>query len=291
MILMKAKILALAAALVIVASGCTGQGGDDVIKQILKIDIVSGGVEDINIRAEMPEFARPNKDFNMHILVTPGVPINNLDISFYDKCGGLFTAKDNDNFKESFIESNRTKTYETTYTMGTTQVDKCTVRFKTAYTSNMTLSQGVIVLTETEWFEREQKGTRTDITAAVYSTTNPLRITTSFSQGQPLIEQATVKMYLDYSDAGTGVIRNLKAGDVKIKLPGNLELISCDDYKSEGGFLVLNKEKIFINKKTSRSTCEFKTKASQAIDSRPVFVEAIYGYEIDSSFDVNILKV
>jgi hypothetical protein len=291
MILMRAKILALAAALVIVASGCTGQGGNNVIQQILKIDVVSGGVEDINIRAEMPEFARANTDFNLHVLVTPSVPINNLDITFYDRCGGLFTAKDNDNFKESFIESNRTKTYETTYTMGETQVDKCTVRFKTAYTSNMTLSQGVIVLTETEWFEREQAGTRKDITASSYSTTNPLRIAASFSQDQPLIDQANVKMYLDYSDEGTGIIKNLNPSEVKIKIPGNLELISCDDYNVEGGSLVLNKEKIFINKKASRSTCEFKTKASQAIDSRPVFVEAIYGYEIDSSFDVNILKV
>ncbi|MEM5804624.1 MAG: hypothetical protein QXU82_02130 [Candidatus Aenigmatarchaeota archaeon] len=287
---MKAKILVLAAALVIIASGCTGQG-NNVIQEVLRIDVVGGGVEDISIRAEMPEFARPDRDFNLHLLVTPAVDINNMDIVFYDRCGGLFAPKNSDEFKEGLMLANRTKAYETTWTMGQTQVDKCTVRFKTAYTSNMTLSQGIVTLTEAEWFEREQQGTRKDIAVASYRTTNPLRIDVSFSQDQPLIEQATIRMYLDYADDGTGIIRNLQPGDVKIKLPGNLELVGCDDYALSGGALALNKQKSFINKKASRSTCEVRTKAGQIVDSRVMIIEALYGYEIDSYFNVNILKV
>lgn len=288
---MKSKILVLVAVFVLLASGCVGQEEGDVIKQILRIDVVAGGVEDIHIRADIPEFARPNRNFTWHILATPSIDISDFDFFVYDRCGELFIPVGDDSFHEDSIRANRTKTYEIKYTLKETQVNSCKVRFKTTYTSNMTMSQNIVVLDEFEWMERENRGTRKDIPVYTYSSTNPLRMEISFSHDQPLIEEAEVRMYIDYYDDGTGIISELGPGDVKIEVPGNLEFITCDDYKMEDNMLVLDKEKKFFNKKAVRSTCEFNTLAEQVIDTRTMFIEALYGYSLDNEFTVSILRL
>ena len=290
MILMNSKILVLAAAFVIIVSGCTGQDAS-VIQQILKIDVVTGGVEDMNIVVEMPEYARVNRNFTWHMLATPSIGVSDFRFSVYDRCGGLFTAMAPDSFTETSIRANRTKRFEMRYVLADTQVETCKVRFKTSYTSNMTMSQNIVVLEEFEWLEREDRGTRKDIPVHSYRSTNPLRMEFSFSQDQPLIEESEVKMYIDYYDDGTGIINELEPGDVMIKLPGNLEFITCDDYNIDGGMLVLNKEKKFISKKAVRSTCEFITQAEQVIDTRAMLVEALYTYNLDNEFEARILRI
>ena len=290
MIFMSRKTLVLAAALIVIASGCTGQDGN-VLQQILQIDVVTGGVEDISIRAEVPEFAREGRSYTWHVLATPSIDISDFRFSVYDRCGGLFTALTDDTFSEESIMANRTKTFEINYMFGETQADSCKVRFKTTYTSNMSMSQGIVVMTESEWMEREQKGTRKDIPVHAYSTVNPLRMEISFSHDQPLIEEEDVRMYIDYYDEGTGIISSLEPGDVKIEVPKNLEFITCDDYKVEGDMIILDAEKKFTNKRGTRTTCEFRTKAEQPIDSRTMFIEALYGYELNSDFTVSVLRL
>lgn len=272
-----------------IIAGCVGQEGD-VFLSILDVRLVGGGAEDTTITAKVPEFARKDRDFDWQIVVQPSIDIQNVKIEVYDT--GLFEPWEGMRgpFEKDLIKANRTEIFSLRYHMGDPGLAEDTdIKFRTFYTSNATISTSVVVLSEVEYFERKARDTLGEIPISTWTSTNPLRVTVTWSDEQPLLDAQEVQMYVDYQNLGTGFIDKLEPGEVYFIVPGNIEFQSCDDYRLEGEILILKRELDFLQKRAKRSTCTFKAKGTGTIDSRSIVGVAAYRYEIDSAVTVPII--
>ena len=164
------------------------------------------------------------------------------------------------------------------------------IKFRMFYTSNASISTSSIVLSETEYFERKAQGTLGNIPVTTWTSTNPLRLSVTWSDEQPLLDEQEVQMYVDYQNLGKGFIDKLEVGSTYFVLPGNLEFQTCDDYKLEGNNIVLKRELDFLQKRAKISTCTFKAKGTGIIDSRSMVGAASYTYEVDTKVTVPIIQ-
>ena len=275
-------------AAIVILGGCVGQEGG-AIMNIMDIQMSGGGVEDMTITAKVPEFARSGSDFGWQLVVEPTINIRDFRAEIYDR--GLFTPVSEPDFKTASIRANTTKTFPISYKMGDVGLaEKTDITMRSFYKSNTTLSTTVAVLSEVEYFQRKAQGKLGEIPISTWSSTNPLELTVSWSDPMPLLDAQAVQMYVDYRNSGNGFIENLTTGEVTFTVPGNIEFVSCDDYKMAGEKLTLKRDLDFVQKQAKRSTCTFKANASGTIDSRSLVGTALYTYEIDSEVTVPIIQ-
>jgi len=286
--------------------------------------------------------------------------ITNFSLSVYDMCA--FGSGTLDIWKNVTIDSNRTKSESVSLKAGDVDFDNdCVIKFMADYVGKVTKTQSVAVLTESEYYQKEQAGKLGEIPMTSTSTSNPLSILLSFSEGQPFISGEENYMYIDYSYSGDGYIDKISVDSIKIRFPNNMKNVSCNDYSSmmlypdtgleakgtvncagspipcesikpatgfncgqygcsddyKGGCSGINqktckqlgdstngvdyclsagcaiehtlaREKTFINKQATRSTCTFIANASQPIDSKTLMLEGTYKYSLDNSILVKV---
>jgi hypothetical protein len=285
------KTLGLTVLAVIMTSACVGQGGG-VIQNILTIDVVKGGVEDMTIQAKVPEFARANGDFNWQLVSEPVIMVKEFGIEVIDRC--QFVNKTPDSFALPEIRANNTQIFTMTYHTPQVEFERpCPVSFKANYMSNATMSTTVAVLQELEYAQRKAAGKLDEIPIRTFTSRNPLQLTISWGPyGQPLLDSSANQLYIDYSNAGTGTIAMLEPGQVTIQVPANMgNDINCDDYSWDATkrTLTLSKQLDFLRKEAKRSTCTFTAKASKSIDSQSLAITATYRYQLEGTVSIPLV--
>jgi len=148
----------------------------------------------------------------------------------------------------------------------------------------------VAVLKEVEYFQRKAQNKLGEIPVTIWSSTNPLKVTVSWSDDMPLLENQEVQMYVDYKNEGTGFVGTLNPGDVTFTVPSNLKFVTCNDYELNGDKIVLKQPIEFVQKKGKKSTCTFTAVANTTIDSQALLGNALYNYELDSTVTVPIIQ-
>jgi len=273
---------------IVILCGCIGQDAGEQVK-ILDFQVTGGGVEDVTVTAKMPEFSRKDRDFGWQIVAQPTVDITDFRAEVYDR--GLFTNLTPDEVSADSINANTTKLFPISYRMGDPGLaEKTDIKMRSFYKSRAMTSTTVAVLNEVEYFQRKAKGTLGEIQVSTWSSTNPLLLTVSWSDPMPLLDAQEVQMYVDYQNLGDGYIEKLNTSDVTFTVPENLEFMSCDDYKNEGGSLILKRDLDLLQKRAKRSTCTFKAVAAGPVDSRSLTGTAAYNYEIDGTVTVPIIQ-
>ncbi|MEM7816835.1 MAG: hypothetical protein QXZ20_02890 [Candidatus Aenigmatarchaeota archaeon] len=153
--------------------------------------------------------------------------LKNVSLLIYDPC--IFTGETSKSIGD--IKANRTYSFSLKLTAGKTDLDKnCNIKFKIEYNAENSLFQDIAVLTKSEYEQRELAGTLSNIPIQSFYPDSPLRITLSFSDDQPFMENENYYLYLDYYNKGGGFIE-VKKGDIKITAPSNVKDFSCKDYK------------------------------------------------------------
>jgi len=289
------KTFGIAVLAVIMTSACVGQGGG-VIQNVLTIDVVKGGIEDMTIQAKVPEFARANGDFNWQLVSEPVITVKEFGIEVIDRC--QFVNKTPDSLALPEIRANNTQIFTMTYHTPQVEFERpCPVSFKATYTSNATMSTTVAVLQEVEYMQRKAAGKLDEIPIRTFTSRNPLQLTVSWGPyGQPLLHGSANQLYIDYSNAGTGTIARLEPGQVVIQVPANMgNDINCDDYSKSAAWgngdrtLTLSKQLDFLRKEAKRSTCTFIANASQPIDSQSLAITATYRYQLEGTVSIPLV--
>jgi hypothetical protein len=279
--------------LAMLTSACVGQGGG-TIQNILTLDVVKSVAEEMNIQAKIPEFARANSDFNWQLTVEPVQTVRELNIGVIDRCQFQLKEGGKDNFSIPVLPANNTETFSIAYHTPSIEFERpCPVVFAVNYVSNATFSTTVAVLQEVEYLQRKAAGTLADIPINSHASQNPLQLAISWGpDGQPILDNSSNQLYVDYTNTGSGTITKLSTGDVVIDVPENMgNDINCDDYAWDNirRKLTLNTQLDFIQKATKRSTCTFKAKAGQPIDSQSLAVSATYNYTLEGTISVPML--
>ena len=212
--------------------------------------------------------------------------LKNLNLNSYDQC--IFTGESEYEILE--LKEQREKIWTWKWIAGESKFEQeCNIRFRTEYESEFVKTQDMSVVTESEYYARQERGTLGDITTSISSTTNPLEISVAFSEEQPFIEDDEYHMYINYYYSGDGYLENLKVGDVVIKLPDFISEIDCNSYDIDGNILTLNRELNFIDKKAPQTTCTFKANIEQPIEIAPITITASYKYKFDNSLIIKII--
>lgn len=213
-----------------------------------------------------------------------GFELDNVNLNVYDMC--LFSG---DSEKDFELKANRTEKWAWKWASSKPDFEtECEIKFRTTYFGHVELSQDIVVLTETEYYSREDAGTLDDITIGSSSQASPISIVISFSADQPFLEGEENLIYITYENVGGGFITELETGEVNITVPDNIKDFSCNDYESQGNKYVLIKPLRFINENAPTSTCSFTGQASQPMDFKTLTLTATYKYALDNSFIVKV---
>ena len=278
--------------LVLSTAACVGTAGQGSgIPAVFKVDIIRGGTEDITIQAEIPEFARPDREFDWQIEATPAQEISKLSVNVFDRSSCTFTNSTPDSWYAETIKSNRTTVFKTNYVVGKVDFEKdCIIGFKATYSSNSSAGSTVAVLQENDYMEMERTGKLGEIPISSWNSVSPLEIGIR-GLDQPLIDNQRADIHIDYSNTGKGNIEALEPGSVIINLPGNLASPDCDDYSQTAEGLVLKRRLEFIDKVAKSSSCTFVAKAWLPIDSRPLGISAAYVYQLQQQVTIKVRPV
>ncbi|MEM5872441.1 MAG: hypothetical protein QXD55_01075 [Candidatus Aenigmatarchaeota archaeon] len=210
--------------------------------------------------------------------------LKNVSLLIYDPC--IFTGETSKSIGD--IKANRTYSFSLKLTAGKTDLDKnCNIKFKIEYNAENSLFQDIAVLTKSEYEQRELAGTLSNIPIQSFYPDSPLRITLSFSDDQPFMENENYYLYLDYYNKGGGFIE-VKKGDIKITAPSNVKDFSCKDYDSN---LAINRNLNFINNRASTSTCSFTAIATQPTDIKSFAITTSYKYILDGSILIKVKRI
>ena len=209
--------------------------------------------------------------------------LKNVNLTVYDPC--IFTG-DMGKYIDN-IGANRTVSFSLKLTAGETDLDKdCNVKFRVTYDAEYSLYQDIAVLAQSEYEQREISGTLNNIPIQSSYPESPLKISVSFSEVQPFMENENYFLYLNYYNIGNGFV-DARKGDIKIQIPSNVNNFNCADYDSS---LVINKDLIFIGNRASSSTCSFTTVASQEMDIKSLTITARYKYMLDNSILIKVKR-
>jgi hypothetical protein len=207
--------------------------------------------------------------------------LKNVNLTVYDPC--IFTG-DMGKYIDN-IGANRTVSFSLKWTAGQADLDKdCNVKFRVSYDAEYSLYQDIAVLSKTEYEQREVSGTLHSIPVQSSFPDSPLRISLSFSEAQPFMENEKYYLHLDYRNVGGGVV-NVEEKAITIKVPENVKDFSCSDYDSN----LANKEALnFITNRASTSTCSFTTTTTPTMDIKSLSISASYKYILDNSISVRV---
>jgi len=158
-------------------------------------------------------------------------PLSDVNINAYDTClfSGTETTKHFDK-----LQPNRTQTWDWSWTSQTTPFERdCEIKFKTNWSGTAHVSQQISVLTDSEYYAREQAGTLSALSGTSTASSNPVSISLRFSDPMPWQTGSTVYMHIDVSNIGGGLIDKMPKGSIQITVPNNL-VGSCDGYLGAG---------------------------------------------------------
>jgi len=210
-----------------------------------------------------------------------GSDIEDIEVNAYDQCA--FSGEYLYNI--DVIEPNRTKIWNWKWLTEDVQFEReCEIKFKTDYYSEFILSQDIVVLSETEYYSREQAGTLSDLEPLSSSTSSPLSIQLTFSDYQPFLDGDSISMNIKYSNIGGGFV---DVQSIEMRIPDNLEG-NCNHYVKSGNIYTLDKGLTFYNNEAPQSTCIFTLKASQPIDVNSIQLTAYYKYSFDNSMIIKV---
>ena len=211
--------------------------------------------------------------------------LKNVNINAYDQC--LFNGENMKEIEE--IRSTRSMMWIWKWQAKNTEINRdCTIRLKTYYDTETKLEERFNVLSESEYYTREEQQTLSEIIGASSTTDNTLRINVEFSEPQPFLEGEQIFVYITYTDVGTGLLDKLEPGNITIEFPDNVENVECSSYVGEENIFTLNNDLRFIRKQAPQTTCKFTSKATQPIDIGDMSITAKYKYQFDNSL---LLKV
>jgi len=150
--------------------------------------------------------------------------LENINLYVYDQC--IFS--DGNKKTISVLKPDRTERWSWRWKAGNIELPTdCKIKFRTDYESNFSLFQDVAVLTESEYYIKEQEGTLESIPISSSSSYSPLSISVSFLEKQPFLEEDEITMTIGYSYIGDGI---MNVSDITIDIPNNLQFVSCSDY-------------------------------------------------------------
>jgi len=210
--------------------------------------------------------------------------LENINLYAYDQC--IFSGENKTTVNK--LKQNRTTTWSWKWRAGNIELSTdCNIKFRTDYESNFSLFQDIAVLTESEYYIKEQEETLESIPISSSSSSSPLSISVSFLEKQPFLDGDEITMTIGYSYIGDGI---MNVSDITISIPSNLEFVSCNDYSKIDNSLKLTRKLNFINKRASSSNCKFTTKASQPMDIKSLSLTTSYKYVLDNSISVRVKK-
>lgn len=213
--------------------------------------------------------------------------LTDVNLTVYDYCefdtGGQYFK----NFKP--IKPNRTETWNWKWKSPNVQFERdCEIKFKVEWAGQTKILQDMVVLSDAEYYAREQAGTLQNISINSYASPSPISISLSFSDPQPWLAGEENYMYIDYSDVGGGIIDKLEEGKVNISFPDNTKVISCNYYNKIDDVYQLNTNLSFINRAAPKTTCTFNTISTNPISTGTFRLSANYKYTLDNYFTVKI---
>jgi len=215
-------------------------------------------------------------------------PLTNVKITAYDQC--MFTGESVKEIDE--IRPNRSSQWNWKWQASEVEFDRdCTVGFRTTYDTYTTSAITTNVLSESEYYTREEEGKLNEITSSESSTANSLRINMGFSEPQPWLDDEKIFVYVDYNDVGGGLLKELEKTNVTIIVTPNLADGECSSYETDSvnpNKFILDNPLKFISKSAPSTTCAFTTNATQPIESGSITITANYKYQFDNSL---LLKV
>jgi hypothetical protein len=279
------KLLILGLIAIIFVSGCINLGGTKALFGILEVtdnpDVylkVDTSTDEVKSgRMAQLQFTLSNKGT---------LPMTDISVNAYDLC--LFIGNTSKNITE--LKANRTSVWLWSWNATDAEFERdCNIKFRTTYETQSSISKTVNVLKESEYYSREANGRLGEVPTTTISSDNSLAMTVEFSEDQPFLENEDVYAYINYNDVGPGILSSLDRGNVIINVSSNLEG-TCSGYRKDGArnAYILDSTLRFANKKAPSTTCTFKTKASQLIESGEIRITATYKYQFDNSL---LLKV
>ena len=252
--------------------------------------------------------------------------LKNITLFVYDSC--IFSGNTTKTIDE--LKINRSIQWSWSWKAGNTSLDKdCKVKFRVTYDAEYSIFQDIAVLSSSEYQLKEVEGTLGDVPIQISSTESPFKVTLSFSDKQPFIENENYYLNLDYYNSGIGVI-DFKA--LTITTPDNVENFNCSDYnyktkaelctlffKSKPGdfwysfcdanhdgivdindiillggvmsnTLNINRKLTFVKNRAAGSVCSFTTKTSQPMDIKSLTITASYKYILDNSILMRVKR-
>ncbi|MBU3904678.1 MAG: hypothetical protein KJ906_00835 [Nanoarchaeota archaeon] len=211
--------------------------------------------------------------------------LSNMKINAYDQC--LFAGDSVKDIVE--LRPNKSSMWIWKWQAINTEIDRdCTIRLKTEYDTETKVEERFNVLTESEFYAREEQGRLKEIRGSSSTTDNTLKINVEFSEAQPFLEGEQIFAYISYTDIGKGFLNKLEGGNVTIEFPNNAENVHCSGYSGEGNTLTLMNGLTFVKRVAPQTTCKFTTKANQLVDIGDMSIIAKYKYQFDNSL---LLKV
>jgi hypothetical protein len=240
---------------------------------------------DVFITAEaIPTEVKAGRNVNIYFELRNknNFDLKNVSLLVYDSC--IFTGETEKNIDA--LKANRSVQWSLKLTAGSTDLDKnCNVKFRVKYDAEYSMFQDIAVLTQSEYEQREVSGTLNNIPIQSSFPETPLRISLSFSDTQPFINNENYYMNLDYYNKGNGFIE-VEKENITIKTSSNIKDFSCNDYND----LALNRSLKFIENRAAGSTCSFTTVAAQPLDIKSLTITARYKYMLDNSILIKVKR-
>ena len=214
------------------------------------VSITDLGSPDVFLKIQsIPEQVRSGRDLLLSFEVRNknDVEIDDLTIDGFDNC---FLKSDSGSEEPSFdLKPNATKTFMWTWKAKEVDMDReCTIRFMNTYTAKNVFYQDIIVLSESEYIQRELDGTTGQINIQSSQQKTSVQMSLSFSDSQPFMDDAEYYMYLDIIDTGVGMA---EIKELKLIFPDNVkkDSISCNGFTKDEYEMTLTKKLYFTNKR------------------------------------------
>ncbi len=227
--------------------------------------------------------------------------LENVKVEIVDPClfsvnGNTRSNDNNDNIVKDLqnLHKGMKKTATFELTAGNVELETtCKIKFRITYDSYIKLVQDVVVLSDTEYKQREESGTLGEIEISSSKEPSSVEAELSFSEPQPFKENRNIQIYIKYVNVGNGRIDKIEKDSITIFFPKNLEVSQCNGYQKyqkSGNQWKLSKELIFYEGETEKNSCTAKTKANIPLDSGKLVIEGKYKYVIEDTINIKILR-